>query len=459
LIREARFFNYLASKKREREMGVTSMQNFIKNYKMSFALLLSVVIGGLLGVILGPKANVLEPFGQIYLNLLFTLIVPLVFFGVTSSIANMGAMNRLGKILLSIAIIFSVTAMISGVLALISALLFNPLEKIDTNAIHNILAHAGGDVSADTKELSLAQQLVKTITVGDFFELFSKNNMLQLIVFSVIFGIATALVGEKAASVKNLLNAGSEILMKMIHILMYYAPIGLGCYFATIVGQLGTQILEGYLKVFLLYLVLSILYYFVFFSLYAYLSAGKEGFLTFWKHIVPPTVTALATCSSAASIPINLAATKKIGVPADIAETVIPIGVNTHKDGSVIGGVFKVVFLFALFGKEYHNPTMFLSILVVGFLVGAVMGAIPGGGMIGEMLIISVYGFPPEALPVIAVISTIIDAPATVLNSTGNTVCAMLAARFVDGKDWLKKQQGTERKQDEVKQAELLPVK
>lgn len=424
---------------------------------MSFALLLSVVIGGILGAILGPKASILEPFGQIYLNLIFTLIVPLVFFGVTSSIANMGAMKRLGKILVSIAVIFSITAMISGVLALISALLFNPLEGIDTNSMNNILAHAGGDTAANTEKLSIAQQLVKTITVGDFFELFSRNNMLQLIVFSVIFGIATALVGEKAVSVKNLLNAGSEILMKMIHILMYYAPIGLGCYFATIVGQLGTQILEGYLRIFLLYLALSILYYFIFFSLYAYLSAGKEGFLAFWKHVIPPTVIALATCSSAASIPINLAATKKIGVPEDIAETVIPIGVNTHKDGSVIGGVFKVVFLFALFGKEYHNPIMFLSILVVGFLVGAVMGAIPGGGMIGEMLIISVYGFPPEALPVIAVISTIIDAPATVLNSTGNTVCAMLAARFVDGKDWLKKPGA--KKQDEGKQTELLPVK
>ncbi|MBE5967263.1 MAG: dicarboxylate/amino acid:cation symporter [Lachnospiraceae bacterium] len=433
------------------------MHNFIKNYKMSFALLLSVVIGGILGAILGPKASILEPFGQIYLNLIFTLIVPLVFFGVTSSIANMGAMKRLGKILVSIAVIFSITAMISGVLALISALLFNPLEGIDTNSMNNILAHAGGDAAANTEKLSLAQQLVKTITVGDFFELFSRNNMLQLIVFSVIFGIATALLGEKAASVKNLLNAGSEILMKMIHILMYYAPIGLGCYFATIVGQLGTQILEGYLRIFLLYLALSILYYFIFFSLYAYLSAGKEGFLAFWKHVIPPTVIALATCSSAASIPINLAATKKIGVPEDIAETVIPIGVNTHKDGSVIGGVFKVVFLFALFGKEYHNPIMFLSILVVGFLVGAVMGAIPGGGMIGEMLIISVYGFPPEALPVIAVISTIIDAPATVLNSTGNTVCAMLAARFVDGKDWLKKPGA--KKQDEGKQTELLAVK
>lgn len=427
------------------------MHNFIKNYKMSFVLLISVVIGGLLGVILGPKASVLEPFGQIYLNLIFTLIVPMVFFGVSSSIANMGAMNRLGKILISIAVIFSITALISGALALLSALLFNPLQGIDNGAIHKILANAGGVASANAEKLSLAQQLVKTITVGDFFELFSRNNMLQLIVFSVIFGIATALVGDKAKNVKEFLNSGSEILMKMIHILMYYAPIGLGCYFATIVGQLGTQILEGYLKVFIIYLVLSILYYFVFFSIYAYLSAGKEGFHLFWKNVIPPTVTALATCSSAASIPINLAATKKIGVPDDIAETVIPIGVNTHKDGSVIGGVLKVVFLFVLFGKEFDSLPMLLSILLVSFLVGAVMGAIPGGGMIGEMLIISIYGFPPEALPVIAVISTIIDAPATVLNSTGNTVCAMLAARFVDGKTWLTKTKDTKKLEKAVR--------
>ena len=78
------------------------------------------------------------------------------------------------------------------------------------------------------------------------------------------------------------------------------------------------------------------------------------------------------------------------------------------------------------------------SILVVSFLVGAVMGAIPGGGMMGEMLILSVFGFSPEVLPIIAVISTIIDAPATVLNSTGNTVCSMMVARLVEGKDWLK---------------------
>lgn len=149
--------------------------------------------------------------------------------------------------------------------------------------------------------------------------------------------------------------------------------------------------------------------------------------------------SAIATCSSAASIPINLVATKAIGVPKDTAETVIPLGANIHKDGSVFGGVLKIAFLFGLFGMEMTSFSTYMGIVGVAFLVGAVMGAIPSGGMIGEMLIISVYGFSPEVLPVIAVISTIIDALATLLNSTGNVVCSMFIARLVEGKNWLTK--------------------
>jgi len=414
------------------------MKNFLKSYKMSLVLLLSILIGGIIGVILGPKATVLEPFGQIFVNLMFTIIVPLVFFSVTSAIANMSGMNRLGKIMINIAIVFIITALISGILAIIGALIFNPTKGLDAQAIKTILSQAGGGIGREVEKIPLSKQLVNTITVGDFSALFSKSNMLQIIIFSVLFGISTTLVGEKAAVVKNFLNSATAVMMKMVSIIMYYAPIGLGCYFASVVGQLGTQILQGYLKVFLLYLGLTVIYYFIFFSMYSYISAGKMGFRAFWKNVISPTVTALATCSSAASIPVNLEATKKIGVPKDIAETAIPLGVNTHKDGSVIGGVLKIVFLFGLFGKDINNFPVLLSILTVGFLVGAVMGAIPGGGLIGEMLIISVYGFPPESLPIIAVISTIIDAPATVLNTTGNTVCAMLVSRLVDGKKWLR---------------------
>lgn len=413
------------------------MKNLIKNYKMSFMLVIAIIIGGIVGVIMGPDAVVLEPFGQIFLNLMFTLIVPLVFFSVSSSIANMSGMNRLGKIMINIVVIFMITAFLSGILSIFGVFAFNPTKGLGTEAINNILSGSGQEIMNEASQLSLPQQLVKTVTVNDFVGLFSRSNMLQLIIFAVLFGIATALVGEKATLVKGFLNEASQVLMKIMNIIMYYAPIGLGCYFATIIGQLGAQILEGYLRVFLLYLVLAVINYFIFFTIYAYVAGGKEGIRVFWKNAIAPTVTALATCSSAATIPVNLEATKRIGVPKDIAETVIPLGVNTHKDGSVIGGVMKIVFLFGLFGKDFADLPTILSILAVGFLVGAVMGAIPGGGLIGEMLILSVYGFPPEALPVIAVISTIIDAPATVLNSTGNTVCAMLAARFVDGKNWL----------------------
>ncbi|EQB89474.1 hypothetical protein M918_02890 [Clostridium sp. BL8] len=414
------------------------MSKLLKNYKTSIVLLLSILFGGIIGIVFGPKATILEPFGQIFLNLMFTIIVPLVFFSVASAIANMGNMNRLGKIIANVAIVFIGTALIAGILAIIGTLIFNPTEGLKSEVIKTLLSQSDVKVSNSTERIALSQQLVKTITVGDFSALLSKSNMLQLILFSTLFGLSTALVGEKAVVVRNFLSSATVVMMKMVDIIMYYAPIGLGCYFASVVGQLGTQILEGYLKVFLLYGGLTLIYYFAIFSLYSYLSAGKRGFGSFWKNALSPTVTALATCSSAASIPVNLEATKKIGVPQDIAETVIPLGANTHKDGSVIGGVLKVVFLFGIFGKDFNNAPTLLSILAVGFLVGAVMGAIPGGGMIGEMLIISIYGFPPTALPIIAVISTIIDAPATVLNSTGNTVCAMLVTRLVDGKSWLK---------------------
>lgn len=414
------------------------MKKFIKSYATPLILLLSILIGGIVGVIMGPDAKIFEPLGQIFLNLIFTLIVPLVFFSVTSSIANMGVMKRLGRIMVNIALVFAVTAIISAIITIVSVYIVDPTEGLGQDTIQTILQDADTEISDEAKALSLPEQLVKTVTVGDFSALFSKSNLLQLIVISIICGLAIAMAGEKARAVKDLLNASSAVMMKMIKIIMYYAPIGLACYFASIIGQLGTQILEGYLKVFIMYLVVSIIYYFVFFTIYAYVGAGKAGVKAFWKNAVAPAVTALATCSSAASIPVNLDAAKKIGIPDDIAETVIPLGVNTHKDGSVVGGVFKIVFLFGLFDMDYKNIPMLLSILVVSLLVGAVMGAIPGGGMIGEMLILSIYGFPPAALPVIAVISTIIDAPATLLNASGNTVCAMMVARFVDGRKWLK---------------------
>lgn len=409
------------------------MKSLFKNYKDSMILLGSIILGGIVGIIFGEKASVLKPFGDLFLNLMFMIIVPLVFLSVSSAISNMNGMKRLGKIMGAIVIVFLSTALIAAIIAFIGALIMNPTKGIDYSVIKKIITE-NTNATEKVKHLGILQQIVNTFTVPDFVGLFSKNNMLQVIIFSILFGISTTMLGEKAQPVAKFLDSASKVVMKMVKIIMYYAPIGLGCYFAAVIGELGPQILQGYLRVFILYIILSVVYYFGFFTLYAFLANGKDGIRTFWKNALTPTVTALATCSSAACIPVNLETTKKMGVPVDIAETVVPLGATIHKDGSVFGGVMKIVFLFGLFGKDMTSISTIVGIILVAFLVGAVMAAIPSGGMIGEMLILSVYGFPPELLPIIAVISTIIDAPATMLNSTGNTVCAMMVTRIVEGK-------------------------
>lgn len=415
---------------------MNNLGKVFSSYRSTIILLGAIIIGGIAGVIFGTKTVIVKPFGDLFLNLMFTIIVPLVFFSISSAIANISGMKRLGKIMGSIFAVFLITAGISALLGFVGATIVDPLKNTDVSSIQSIMSGASTETNAE--EVTFLGQLVKTFTVSDFSMLFSKSNMLQLIVFSILFGLATAVVGEKGKPIANVLSSGSEIMMKVVKFVMYYAPIGLGCYFATIIGELGPQILGGYVRAFALYLGLTLLYYFGFFTLYAFFAGGKDGVKVFWSNAITPSVTAIATCSSAACIPINLDAVRKMGVPKDIAETIIPLGANIHKDGSVFGGVLKIVFLFSLFGKDMTSITSILSIIAVSFLVGAVMGAIPSGGMIGEMLILSVFGFPPEVLPIIAVISTIIDAPATLLNSTGNTVSAMMVSRMVEGKNWLK---------------------
>lgn len=403
----------------------------LKNYKSSIILIFSVIIGGIIGLIMGEKASVFEPLGIIFLNLIFTILIPLVFFSISSAIANMDSSKKLGRILGVTIVVFAFTAIISGVIGVTSFKVFNPAEGLNSSMFTELMNNAQ---VASGEQVGFLEKIVASITVGDFSQLLSRSNLLALIIFSMLIGFGTMLAKEEGKAFSNFLNSGAVVVNKVINIIMYYAPIGLAAYFANVVGQLGSQILSGYAKVFVLYLIISILYFIIFFTIYAYIAGGKESIKAFWRNSTGPSVTALATCSSAACIPVNIEAAKKMGVSSSLANIVMPLGVNIHKDGSVIGGIYKIMFLFVIFGRDMNSLGTLTSILMVGLLVGAVVGAIPVGGSIGEMLILSIFGFPPEALAIMLVIATIIDAPATLLNSAGNTVCTMVIAKFTEKK-------------------------
>lgn len=407
--------------------------DILKNYASTLILLCAILIGGLCGIFFGEATSVVKPVGDIFLNLMFVLIVPLVLFSVSSSIYNMRRSNSVGRVIGNIIFVFLITAVIAAVVAYVITLIYNPLGGISQADLMASLPEQS------IRQLSSAEVFVNIFTVSDFQLLFTKSNLLPLIIFAMFLGLATSYAGEKGKLVADFLNAGTSVIMKMMGIIMKAAPIGLGCYFADTVGKLGGQILNGYMHVFILYMIIAGIAFFGLNSIYVFLAGGKKGFVAFWKNILAPSLTAIATSSSAACIPVNIEASKKMGIPASIAETVIPLGTNIHKDGSVMAGVIKIIFLLTIFGQELTTSSNIFMIIGVALLVGAVMGAIPSGGMTGELLICSVFGFSPQLAGTLLIISAIIDIPATLVNSTGNVVCAMLVTRLTEGKDWIKK--------------------
>ena len=413
------------------------MKKFLSNYKSTIILLVAIIVGAIVGIIFQEKATILSPFGDLFLNLLLVIIVPLIFLTITTSIAKMQTPKRLGKIMITIVCIFLTTSLIAVLIGFASTYFVKLVDPEDGEQIRATLEETTGEEEAED-DVSILDRTVSLLTVNDFQKLLSKENIVALLVASVIFGLAINMTGEKAKPVTDFIVAANEVVGNVVKIIMYYAPIGLGCYFAALVGSFGSTIVVGYLKTFVIYTVVAVAFYFIMYTIYAFIAGGKKGIKVFWKNVLPSTVTSLATCSSAASIPVNVECAKKMGVPDDIAETTIPLGTSFHKDGSIIGSVFKIMFLVCLFGTSLATTGDVLGVLGVALLANLLVTAVPiGGGTISEMLIITMMGYPVAALPILTIIATIIDPPATMLNVVGDTVSAMMVTRVVDGKEWI----------------------
>ena len=410
------------------------MKKVFKNYKSSIILLGAIIIGTIVGLVFKEKASVLSPFGDLFLNLLLVIIVPLIFLTITTSIGKMKQPKRIGKILGTIFAVFIVTSLVSVLVGIGTTKAFKLVNVKDSEAIKAVLK--GDETPVEQEEVNFLGRTVQAISVNDFSKILTRDNMIAVIAFSILIGISINMSKEKGQKLLEVLESANSVIQSFIKIIMYYAPIGLGCYFAALVGTFGGEIALGYGKTFILYTVVAVLFYFIVYSLYAFIAAGRKGFISYWKNILPATVTSLATCSSAASIPVNTDCAKKIGVPEDIADTTIPMGVNFHKDGSIIGSVFKIMFLVCLFGTDVSTG----KVLGIALLATLLITGVPiGGGTISEALIISMLGFPGACLGMLTIIATIIDPPATMLNVVGDSASSMLVARIVDGKNWLKR--------------------
>ena len=235
------------------------MKKFLSNYKSTIILLAAIIVGAIIGIIFQEKAAILSPLGDIFLNLLLVIVVALIFLTITAAIAKMKTPKRLGKIMITIIIVFVVTSIIAVLIGFASTYFVKLVNPEDGEQIKASLEGTTNEENIEEEEdVSIADRTVSLLTVDDFYKLLSKENIVAILIASIIIGIAINMTGEKAKPVQEFLESANEIVQNIVKIIMYYAPIGLGCYFASLVGSFGAQIAVGYLKTFVYYIIVTV---------------------------------------------------------------------------------------------------------------------------------------------------------------------------------------------------------
>lgn len=400
----------------------------LANYRDPIILITFCILGAIFGLVAGDKASFLKPIGQIFLNLLFCLIVPLIFFSIAGSIASTKDTGKVGKMIGYTLIIFILTATLSAVLI---------LGVTHFTGVPNSFAAPKAAAQAG-KVLPISKQIVDTLTVGDLPLLISRFHVLPLIILTIFFGICVSKIGEPAKPVVDWMNAMSLVFYKMVGLLMKAAPLGLGAYFADLTGTYGIDLLKTYGAAMLVFYTVVFVYFFVFLGFYAYLAAGMWGVRNFFKVILAPALTALGTRSSAATIPLQMEACDKLGIPRDISSVVVSMGATCHMDGACIAMVYAEVLATTIFGHPLAGFEFLLAIFV-GVTSSVATSSVPGGGAAGETMIVSVFNLPETAFPILLMVIELFDPGCTLLNSCGDTVVSMLITRIFHGKDWYKK--------------------
>ncbi len=403
------------------------MKKFLKNYWFILCMLISIVAGCIVGAV-WPGATALEPLGTVFVNLMFCVVVPMVFCSISSAIANMASAKRAGKLLGTTVVTFFCTAAIAAIIMYI-IVRFLPIFTMEPEYEEGV-----------GNTLGVADMIVNFFTKPDFTDLLSRRAILPLIIAAILFGFGVQLAGGPETKTAKLLADLTNCIMKTVKIITYYAPIGFFGFFASLVAVHGKDFISNYAKAIIVYYVVSFAYMFIFFPIYANFGGGKGGAKVMFRHLFRPAAVSFGTCSSVATIPTNMEVAEETGISKEVSDIVLPMGATMHMDGSAMSAIIKVAFLFGMFGMDFGTGKAILAIIVAVFSSVAMSG-IPGGGGTGELVLCTLF-FPEHlaiAFPIALAIGDLVDPPATMVNASGDYVASYIVSRFVEGKDWLQK--------------------
>ena len=392
--------------------------------KILIGLVLGIIVGAIFWVAMGAEAagaftgKYIKPFGDIFVNLLKFIVVPLVLFSIMDGVVSMGDIGKVGKIGWKTVVYFLVTTAIACVIGLVVATLFKGSFPV---------LQLAEDAAYEAKSSNLMDTIVN-IFPNNAIAPMANSSMLQIIVIALFFGCGILVAGDKGKLAGDLVVSIDEVTQKVMGFILEVAPYGVFALMVWVVAAQGPKILGSLglvlLAAYIGYIIHVVLVYSMSVKVFANMSPG-----TFFKKIFPAAAFAFTSTSSVASLPVTKECCDEMGVHSEISSFVLPLGATINMDGTAIYQCVAAIFLAKCVGIDLTLVQM-ITIVVTATLASIGTAGVPGAGMVMLAMVLQSVGLPVEGIALVAGVDRIFDMGRTVVNITGDASCAIVVSEM-----------------------------
>ena len=399
-----------------------------KKMSLPMQILTALILGIVVGLIcyfagLGDfTASYLKPFGDIFVNLLKFIVVPVVLFSMIDGILSMGDMKKVGSVGIKTVVYFLCTTAIACVIGLVLANIFNSAGLFPN------LADAAQSAEYEAKEYGGFMSTLVSIFPTNMWQSFSNANMLQVIVIALFFGGSIMAAGEKAKLCRDIVSSFYSVIEKLMGFVISLAPIGVFTYMAWVVATQGASILGSLALVLLCAYIGYIIHAVVVYSVSAKAFAGINP-ITFFKGASAAMIFAFTSTSSAATLPVSKECADNMGAEGDISSFVLPLGATINMDGTAIYQCVATVFLASCAGMHLTISQMVL-VVVTATLASIGTAGVSGAGMIMLAMVLTAMGIDVNLIMIIYGVDRLFDMGRTCLNVTGDIACSLCVTKW-----------------------------
>ncbi len=400
-------------------------------YKILLAIGIAFVLGLLIGYVLSvavpdPAARAgasawFKALGDIFVRLIRIVIPILIFFTIAAATSSIASARRLGIILAWMLLLYIGTSILASFWGYLIGVLVKPGEGV------GLQPPAGYKPPTPPSGVDILLSFFQL----DFSSVLTVGGSMTMIIFAIILGVSTLLLGEEGRKIAGYLRIGSSLSIAVVRVIMYYAPVAIFGYAVWLMSEYGAKMLGAYGKFLAAQYSITLFHFFVVYSILV--ALGGLSPIKYFKAQFTPFVVAFTTRSSAVTLPYNMEAARRMGVPDEVYNITLPIGATVNMDGTALYQALSAVFVAQLFGiplQPYHA-----GLIVAAAVIGSVAtAAIPGGGTVMLAYVLATVGLPLEGIAIMMVIDPLADAIRTAINASGDNACSVLLTRIVGEK-------------------------